>query len=269
MVALATLASGIAGGVVGGDVSSGIDGAKGGKNEIENNYLSDKDIKTFTKKYAAAKTDAQKEQLVADLKKLDADKQKQALSTGISIAEQKDALADLKALVASPECTAKCQELAAYSISELEPVANNTQLHEDNLNKGILAGVIYALTVEKPASGGSGLSSLTKEQQQLIRNAETITTAKGIQNPFPRDLNEKVLWNRVKANPSAGYPLTGLNSDPKFPTSAGFQKMSVNHTLPDGRNIEIHYQYNSLTNKAYDMKVITPQRSGAAYKEKQ
>ncbi|WP_447868055.1 VENN motif pre-toxin domain-containing protein [Rahnella bonaserana] len=33
VVALATLASGIAGGVVGGDVSSGIDGAKGGKNE--------------------------------------------------------------------------------------------------------------------------------------------------------------------------------------------------------------------------------------------
>lgn len=40
VVALATLASGIAGGVVGGDVSSGIDGAKGGKNEIENNALS-------------------------------------------------------------------------------------------------------------------------------------------------------------------------------------------------------------------------------------
>ncbi|WP_050539736.1 hypothetical protein [Yersinia rohdei] len=96
-----------------------------------------------------------------------------------------------------------------------------------------------------------------------------ITTAKGIQNPFPRDLNEKVLWNMVKANPSAGYPLTGLNSDLKFPPSAGFQKMSVNHTLPDGRNIKIHYQYNSFTNKAYDMKVITPQRPGAAYKEKQ
>jgi filamentous hemagglutinin len=39
VVALATLASGIAGGVVGGDVSSAIDGAKAGKNEVENNYL--------------------------------------------------------------------------------------------------------------------------------------------------------------------------------------------------------------------------------------
>ncbi|AUH00625.1 hemolysin BL-binding protein [Prodigiosinella confusarubida] len=259
--ALATVASGLASGLAAGDTTGAASGAQAGRNAVENNFLSDKDIKTFTEKYAAAKTDAEKEQLVADLKKLDADKQKQALSTGISIAEQKDALADLKALVASPECTAKCQELAAYSISELEPVANNTQLHEDNLKKGILAGVIYALTVEKPASGGSGsgLSSLTKEQQQLIRNAETITTAKGIQNPFPRDLNEKVLWNGVKANPSAGQKLDGMNKDPRFPASAGFQKMQVTHELPDGSNITIHYQYNSNTGKAYDMKITSPQ----------
>ncbi|WP_214215984.1 hypothetical protein, partial [Rosenbergiella australiborealis] len=79
-----------------------------------------------------------------------------------------------------------------YSISELEPVANNTQLHEDNFKKGVLAAVISALTIEKPISSNSRLPSLTKEQQ-LMRNAETITTAKGIQNPFPRDLNEKVL----------------------------------------------------------------------------
>jgi len=39
VVALATLASGIAGGVVGGEVSSGIDGAKGGQNEVSNNLF--------------------------------------------------------------------------------------------------------------------------------------------------------------------------------------------------------------------------------------
>lgn len=218
---------------------------------VENNYLSDTDITDFTEKYANAKTDTEKEQLLADLKKKDAAQQQQSEATGISVAEQKEELVKLRALMDSSECNAQCRELVSYSISELEPVANNQQLHKDNLNKGILAGVIYALTVEKPTSGSSmsGLSSLTKEQQQLIRNAEYITTAKGIQNPFPRDLNEKILWNGIKANPSAGYPLTGLNSDPKFPSSAGFQKMSVNHTLPDGRNIEVHYQYNSLTNK--------------------
>ena len=142
---------------------------------------------------------------------------------------------------------------------EAKAIAHNTQLHEDNLKKGILAGVIYALTVEKTVSSGSDLSSLTKEQQRLIRNAENITTARGIQNPFPRDLNEKVLWNVVKANPSAGEVLQGMNKDPRFPTSAGFQKMQVTHELPDGSNITIHYQYNSNTGKAYDMKIVTPQ----------
>ncbi|MFC0139162.1 hypothetical protein ACFFJN_02975 [Erwinia mallotivora] len=92
---------------------------------VENNYLSDKDIKTFTEKYAAAKTETEKDQLLADLKKQDAEKQRQALSTGISIDDQKDALTDLKALAASPECIAQCQELAAYSISELAPFTNN------------------------------------------------------------------------------------------------------------------------------------------------
>lgn len=82
-----------------------------GKIVVENTHLSDKDIKTFTEKYATANTDAEKEQPVADLKKLDADMHKQALFTGISIADQKDVLADLKALAASPECTAKCKQL--------------------------------------------------------------------------------------------------------------------------------------------------------------
>ncbi|WP_262821283.1 contact-dependent inhibition toxin CdiA [Enterobacter quasiroggenkampii] len=259
--ALATLASGLAGGLVGDSSANAVAAAQAGKRTVENNYLSSKDIKTFTEQYARAKTDAEKEALIAGLKKLDVEQQKQALSTGISIKDQKEVLADLKTLAASPDCTAKCQELTAYSISELEPVTNNTQLHEDNLKKGILASVIYALTIEKPTSGssGSGLSSLTKEQQQLIRNAETITTAKGIQNPYPRDLNEKILWNDVKANPAKGQPLDGMNNDPRFPSSAGFQKMQVTHELPDGSNITIHYQYNSNTGKAYDMKITTPQ----------
>ncbi|HEY3986930.1 MAG TPA: hypothetical protein VGM55_23655, partial [Cedecea sp.] len=96
----------------------------------------------------------------------------------------------------------------------------------------------------------------------LISAAEKISTAKpGKQFTAPRDLNEQVLWNQVKENPSGGHPLKGMNTDPRFPTSAGFQKMATNHTLPDGSNIEIHYQYNAVTNKAYDVKIVTPKRS--------
>jgi filamentous hemagglutinin len=37
--------------------------------------------------------------------------------------------------------------------------------------------------------------------------------------------------------------------------------MEASHRLPDGTSISIHYQYNSITSKAYDMKIVTQQRS--------
>jgi hypothetical protein len=144
---------------------------------VENNYLSDKDITTFTEKYAAAKTDAEKEQLVAELKKLDADKQKQALSTGISIADQKTELEKLKQLAASPDCTGQCRELANYSISQLEPVVNDTHLHKDNLTKAVLASTIIALTLEQsdksggkaPAAETSNASKSTSAIDDIVK----------------------------------------------------------------------------------------------------
>ena len=36
--------------------------------------------------------------------------------------------------------------------------------------------------------------------------------------------------------------------------------MEAKHKLPDGSGISIHYQYNSNTGKAYDMKITSPQR---------
>ncbi|MEQ0233401.1 hypothetical protein ABLV29_10735, partial [Klebsiella sp. CN_Kp116] len=187
--------------------------------------------------------------------------QSKALATGISVNDQKAELANLKVLQASPGCNAQCQQLVAYSISELEPVANNTELHQYNNTKGALVGMIMEL-VGGGSSSSSPVSRLTREQQQLIKNAEYITTAKGIQNPFPRDLNEKIVWNQVRTNPaSAGEPLKGMNKAPRFPTSAGFQKMEAKQKLSDGSTITIHYQYNSFTVKAYDMKITTPQRN--------
>lgn len=51
-----------------------------------------------------------------------------------------------------------------------------------------------------------------------------------------------------------------MNNDPRFPAEVGFQKMQVTHKLSDGSSITIHYQYNSNTGKAYDIKITTPQR---------
>ncbi|EKN4841141.1 VENN motif pre-toxin domain-containing protein, partial [Yersinia enterocolitica] len=215
--ALGTLAAGLAGGLVGDSSSSAVAGAQAGKNAVENNFLSDKDIKTFTEKYAAAKTDAEKEQLVADLKKLDADQQKQALSTGISIADQKAELEKLKQLAASPDCTRQCRELTNYSISQLEPVVNNTQLHKDNLTKAVLASTIIALTLEQsgktsekaPATGTTSASKSTSAIDDIIKGEGQ--AAKGATDAT----NSKTINNRILDNPRVGAGEKGTGSGNK------------------------------------------------------
>jgi len=121
-----------------------------------------------------------------------------------------------------------------------------------------LAAEIAALRRIGERPKGPDLS--TKEPNSVLyRQAEKISTAKPDQVTAPRDLNEQVLWNRVREDPAAGKPLP-LADDPHFPTSEGFTKMQATHRLPDGSSITIHYQYNSVSGKAYDMKIITPQR---------
>lgn len=87
---------------------------------------------------------------------------------------------------------------------------------------------------------------------------DNILTAKSGQATAPRNLEEQVLWNQIKGNPIAGNRLDDMNNDPRFPISNGWQKMEATHRLPDGRAISIHYQYNSITCRAYDMKFTTP-----------
>jgi filamentous hemagglutinin len=68
------------------------------------------------------------------------------------------------------------------------------------------------------------------------------------------------VWKQVQENPAAGEKLLGMNNDPRFPASAGFQKMQVVQKNAKGESITIHYQYNSTTGKAHDIKIDTPQR---------
>ena len=84
---------------------------------------------------------------------------------------------------------------------------------------------------------------------------DKISTAKPDQPTAPRNLQEQVLWNQVIRDPAAGEQLDNMNNDPRFPTSNGWQKMQVSHRTPDGRSITIHYQYNAVTGKAYDIKL--------------
>lgn len=172
---LATLASGLAGGLVGDSSASALTGAQAGKVTVENNWLSDHDIVTFTEKYAKAKTEEEKAQLVVELKKLDVQQQGQALATAIPVNEQKAELAKLKVLATSSGCNTQCQQLVAYSISELEPVANNRELHQNNLRKAVLSSVILALTVDKPLSGSIKASqgTVTAALDDILKNASS------------------------------------------------------------------------------------------------
>ncbi|WP_231848510.1 VENN motif pre-toxin domain-containing protein [Pectobacterium atrosepticum] len=59
--ALSTLAAGLVSGLAGNSTASAASGAQSGRNAVENNYLSDKDITIFTEKYANAKTDEERD----------------------------------------------------------------------------------------------------------------------------------------------------------------------------------------------------------------
>uniref|UniRef100_UPI0014440A90 hypothetical protein n=1 Tax=Erwinia amylovora TaxID=552 RepID=UPI0014440A90 len=129
----------------------------------------------------------------------------------------------------------------------------------------------YALALLTSIPAERALSLVGKaakviDNKILISAAEKISTAKpGKQFTQPRDLNEQILWNQVESNPANGTKFSdkglNLNTDPRFPKSAGFEKMTAVHKLPDDKPIEIHYQYNVNTGKAYDMKIVTPQRT--------
>ncbi|OPH37745.1 Uncharacterised protein [Moraxella lacunata] len=100
-----------------------------------------------------------------------------------------------------------------------------------------------------------------RQESDLIQNAQYVSTANPNANPpqvaTPRNLNEQIFWNQVSSNPLSGRRLQGLNNDPRFPASAGFQKMEATFTGANGRTITIHYQYNSRTGRAYDIKIVT------------
>ncbi|MDO2434823.1 hemagglutinin repeat-containing protein [Aeromonas veronii] len=244
---LATLAAGLAGGLTGDSTASALAGAQTGKTVVENNALSDdwnsllpsglQNYGQSVQSYAqyAQENNLPPAQVQADLARM----VKGDLPEGADI---------VKAILSNnPGSDTVMALLTAEEAKD------------------------YALALLTSVPAERALSLVGKaakiiDNKALIRAAEKISTAKpGKQFTSPRDLNEHVLWNQIENFPSSGIKFSdkgmGLNNDPRFPKSAGFEKMTISHELPDGSNIEIHYQYNSMTNKAYDMKIVTPKRS--------
>uniref|UniRef100_UPI002588ECF4 hypothetical protein n=1 Tax=uncultured Acinetobacter sp. TaxID=165433 RepID=UPI002588ECF4 len=106
------------------------------------------------------------------------------------------------------------------------------------------------------------LISRTKVREEGLKNAENISTANNPKNIAkgqvnqPRNVQEQIVWDDVMKNPASGRELRNLNGDSRFPQDAGFVKMERIVRTVEGKNITIHYQYNYVTKKTYDMKVV-------------
>ncbi|WP_051488686.1 two-partner secretion domain-containing protein [Aliarcobacter lanthieri] len=86
-----------------------------------------------------------------------------------------------------------------------------------------------------------------------------ISTANKNQSNVPRDLKEQILWKDVVENPSSGSLMKIDIKDPRFKTEDGWKKMQKTTKLSSGKTIDIHYQYNEILDKAYDIKVVSEQ----------
>ena len=237
---LATIASGIAGGVAGDSTASALDGAQAGKTTVENNALSPND-------FGMGLADSA-----------------QAATSWVKYAQDNDL---------SPEqIQAGLQDIVRGDLPESADIIKAILSHNPGSDtvmalltaeeaKDYALALLTSIPAEKALSL-AGKAAKVIDNKILIRAAEKISTAKpGQQFTAPRDLNEQTFWKQVESNPIQGNKLPDMNNDPRFPTSAGFQKMEATHYLPDGSSISVHYQYNFNTGKAYDMKIVTPQRN--------
>lgn len=110
---------------------------------------------------------------------------------------------------------------------------------------------------DRRTAAGIVLSGVVATPTKTYLDYSRITTAnlaKG-QSPVPRSLEEQIAWKEVLANP-AGGTLLDLNSDVRFLKINGWQKMEYSTNTSRGA-ISIHYQYNTITGKPYDIKVVS------------
>ncbi|MCX8752422.1 VENN motif pre-toxin domain-containing protein, partial [Gilliamella sp. B3464] len=311
--ALAQLTTGLTIAALGGDAQDINTAIAGGKNAVENNYLSaseDKERKDaqakldLINKGSLVVSDEKKQELegqVAILNALDAQRDEilNNVCQNLSSSECNSARIELQSAYDSYFKTLTPEDYLAYNdayanytkyydgykkilsqIGELEgrDQAAYNEYKAQNLSEGLGISIESARNLVKfdnamhsvaiigsmfvgSASVKDKNLNLTNQQMQQIKEAEKISTAKsGTQTIIPRDLNEQLFWKQVELNPLVGSELKGMNNDIRFDSSLGFQKMQAVYELSNGQKITIHYQYNSNTGKAYDMKITTPQR---------
>ncbi|HEJ8091036.1 TPA: VENN motif pre-toxin domain-containing protein [Serratia liquefaciens] len=237
--ALSQLAAGLAGGIASDSTAGAVAASQAGKNAIENNYLSPND---FGKGMADYGQSVQSYAQYAQDKNL----------------PPKQVQADLARMVKGdlPEGADIVKAILSNNPGSDTIMALLTAEEAKDYALALLTSIPAEKALAVVSKGATVISN-----KMLISAAEKISTAKpGKQSAIPRDLNEQIVWKQVQENPAKGEILPGMNNDPRFPAIAGFQKMQVVQKNAKGESITIHYQYNSTTGKAYDIKIDTPQR---------
>ncbi|WP_244600766.1 hemagglutinin repeat-containing protein [Agrobacterium sp. LAD9] len=128
---------------------------------------------------------------------------------------------------------------------------------DDWMGQGISNEGELANRADRRTAAGIVLSGVVATPTKTYLDYSRITTAnlaKG-QSPVPRSLEEQIAWKEVLANP-AGGTLLDLNNDVRFLKINGWQKMEYSTNTSKGA-ISIHYQYNTITEKPYDIKVVS------------
>ncbi len=117
----------------------------------------------------------------------------------------------------------------------------------------------YRARSNKPVKKNN-LSSKPRVQNELADESNlVIPEGRGSTGRQPKNLKEQMAMKTVKANPEAGLPVpvAGGMSDKRWPSSEGWVKLRQNV-----KKVEIHYLYNTVTQKYDDFKIPTPSNGG-------
>jgi len=84
-----------------------------------------------------------------------------------------------------------------------------------------------------------------------------ISTARGKQSAIPKTPLEKQAFDDIVANPDLGKRLDLEIGDPRFSPAAGWEKRQYVIKTPDGKNVTVHYQYNTRNGAILDRKITS------------
>jgi RHS repeat-associated protein len=105
------------------------------------------------------------------------------------------------------------------------------------------------------ARAGFNLGIFAKSELGILGKGSTADLAKG--TTLPRNLREQLGLEQAAASPAAGTKLRVNMTDPRWPSSQGWEKWQQ-IIKPGGDPINVHYLSNPVTGQIDDFKIVLP-----------